>query len=159
MWDAYMEDPSGDALPSDLKLSVYVGVGVFKECGVRDWLKSHVCGRSGGGNGGQADPHLNLRQPHPSYKLVLQSGGEPAFDQLMGHLATLEANAERKLIYNSLGAAGDVALKRRVLEWCYPDEKGGGNLKLQDFCEFMGGRCGEMARGRARRVVRVTRAE
>jgi puromycin-sensitive aminopeptidase len=63
------------------------------------------------------------------FKIVLANATSSAeFDALMSHLSTLTVIAERKQIYNSIGSAHSVALKRKVLEWAVS-----GQVKLQDF--------------------------
>ncbi|CAM9808130.1 unnamed protein product [Ectocarpus sp. 4 AP-2014] len=63
----------------------------------------------------------------PVYKIVLKAGGQEEYDQLMGLLEQCDNQAERKMVYGSIGSTPTAALKKQVLEWSVS------SVKLQDF--------------------------
>lgn len=69
----------------------------------------------------------------PVFKIILKNGGEAEFEQVKSYYVTATDNAEKKHVLNSLGAVGDVKLKRAVLDWTT-----GGEVKLQDFFYAIG---------------------
>eukprot|EP00752_Nemacystus_decipiens_P007190 g6439.t1 len=63
----------------------------------------------------------------PVYKIVLKAGGQQEFDQLMALLEQCDTQAEKKMVYSSIGSCPTAALKKQVLEWAVS------SVKLQDF--------------------------
>ncbi|CAN0362558.1 unnamed protein product [Ascophyllum nodosum] len=63
----------------------------------------------------------------PVYMIVLKNGGEEEFEQLMELLEKCGTQAERKMIYSSIGSCPTEALKKKVLNWAVS------SVKLQDF--------------------------
>eukprot|EP01035_Chromulina_nebulosa_P020946 gene20946-27148_t len=63
------------------------------------------------------------------YKIILINGGEAEYNRILATYYATEDNQERKYALGSLGAAPDLKLKIRALDWAVKS----GDVKLQDF--------------------------
>lgn len=67
------------------------------------------------------------------FKIVLKSGGEKEYEQILSYFDTALDMAEKKHVLNTLGASNDKKLKQRTLDWSIS-----GKVKIQDFFSPMG---------------------
>jgi puromycin-sensitive aminopeptidase len=63
------------------------------------------------------------------YRIVLKHGGEKEYDAILKTFYATEDNSEKKYAMHTLGAAPQVHLKQRTLDWAVKS----GDVKLQDF--------------------------
>ena len=67
------------------------------------------------------------------FKIVLKNGGLKEYEQVLSYFTTATDNAERKHVLSALGAAPDIKLKERTIEWTTS-----GAVKLQDCFYALG---------------------
>ena len=75
------------------------------------------------------------------YKIVLMNGGMDEYEKILKTFYATEDNAERKYAVGSLGAAKQIDLKKRTLDWAVKS----GDVKLQDFFYPIGSVSGSSA--------------